>query len=79
MSLGLPDADVQGILTSVQLSYKMKTVEMLRRWHSVNGYAAHYRVLVEAWLRLDNAELAKQFCQVLKGVVLDLCTTLRHL
>ena len=64
-SLGLSVGEIQGLKVDPSLDYPMKAFEMLVMWHRAGGFQATYKRLVEQCLRLKNAKLAEEICQLL--------------
>ena len=69
--LRLTPQETNGIKTDPQLSYRMKSQELLKFWYRKSAHTewGHYRVLVEASRELGLANVAGEICQIIKGII----------
>ena len=67
--LKMTPQEINGIYTDLDLTYAMKSRELLRTWYRKNAYTdrCHYRVLVEASCDLGYADIAGKICKLIKG------------
>ena len=65
-SLGLRDQERQGILVDNNLTYPMKAEEVIRKWKDHKGFKGTYRLLIDACLLLEDEDLAKNICKLVK-------------